>query len=449
MNRRRAPLVGLLAAELVSLIGSRMSMVALPWFTLVTTGSAVRTGLVAFAEMLPYVLACGLGGPLLDRIGARRASVVADVASAVALAAVPLLYGLDRLHFGTLLALIAAVGLLRGFGDTAKRVVFPETVAASGMALTRATALHDGLSRLATLLGAPLAGVLIAALDAATVLALDAASFLVAGVVIAATVPARVRPADGADQTAAVDGNPRIAAAGGTDLPGADAAHLGGFRRYLASLAEGLRFLRRERLAGAVTLLLFVTNLADAAYTSVLAPLWARQLGTPTALGLLAASFATGAVLGNVAFTVVAPRVPRFAVFTVGFLIAGAPRFVALAVVDRLWAVYLISFVAGLSIAAINPILGALIYERVPEELRARVLGPSHAISWAGIPLGGLLAGWATAGLAFPVACLLFGGAYLLVTLAPFVAPAWRELDHPPPTRHTPDREPSPVVPAG
>ncbi|SCL13152.1 Major Facilitator Superfamily protein [Micromonospora rhizosphaerae] len=429
MTRRRTPLVGLLAAELISLIGSRMSMVALPWFTLVTTGSAARTGLVAFAEMLPYVLACGLGGPLLDRVGARRVSVLADLASAAALAAVPLLYRLHHLHFGTLLGLIAAVGLLRGFGDTAKRVVFPETVAASGMALTRATALHDGLSRLATLLGAPLAGILIAALDAATVLALDAASFLLAGVVIAATVPARVRPAG---RTAAVDGDPRIVAAGRTDLPG-DGARLDRFRRYLASLAEGLRFLYRERLMGAVTLLLFVTNLADAAYSSVLAPLWAREVaGTPTALGVLSASFATGAVLGNVVFTAVAPRVPRFAVFTVGFLVAGAPRFIALAALDRLWSVYLISFVAGLSIAAVNPILGALVYERVPEALRARVLGPAHAISWAGIPLGGLLAGWAAAGLALPVACLLFGGAYLLVTLAPFVAPAWRELDRPP-----------------
>lgn len=442
MNRRRAPLVGLLTAELVSLVGSRMSMVALPWFTLVTTGSATRTGLVAFAEMLPYVLACGLGGPLLDRIGARRVSVLADLASAGALVAVPLLYRLDRLPFGTLLALIAAVGLLRGFGDTAKRVVFPETVTASGMALTRATALHDGLSRLATLLGAAFAGILIAALDATTVLALDAASFLVAAVVVAAVVPTRVRPAPDPDRAPATDP--------GSGARTASVDRLGAARRYLASLAEGLHFLRREPLAGAVTLLLFVTNLADAGYTSVLAPLWAREVaGTPTALGVLSASFATGAVLGNVVFTAVAPRVPRFAVFTVGFLIAGAPRFVALAAVDRLWAVYLVSFVAGLSIAAINPILGAVIYERVPEELRARVLGPAHAISWAGIPLGGLLAGWAAAGLALPVACLLFGGAYLLVTLMPFVAPAWRELDRPPSIGSTPDREPSSVAPTG
>jgi hypothetical protein len=46
-------LVGLLAAQGVSLVGSRMTMLALPWFTLATTGSAAKTGMVAFAETLP------------------------------------------------------------------------------------------------------------------------------------------------------------------------------------------------------------------------------------------------------------------------------------------------------------------------------------------------------------------------------------------------------------
>ncbi|MFC7484426.1 hypothetical protein ACFQX7_36470 [Luedemannella flava] len=55
MNRR--PLVGLLVAETISNLGSRMTMVALPWLVLVTTGSAARTGLVAAVEILPYVLA--------------------------------------------------------------------------------------------------------------------------------------------------------------------------------------------------------------------------------------------------------------------------------------------------------------------------------------------------------------------------------------------------------
>ncbi|MEN3610361.1 MFS transporter [Plantactinospora sp. ZYX-F-223] len=418
MARDRRPLVGLLVAEGVSLVGSRMSMVALPWFTLVVTGSAVRTGVVAFAEMLPYVLACALGGPLIDRVGARRTSIVADLGSAAAVATVPLLHLAGLLRFGTLIGLVAVAGLLRGLGDTAKRVVFPETVAAAGTPMTRATSLHDGLSRLATLLGAPLAGLLIAVLDAPLVLLLDAGTFLVGAVLVALAVPHHL---------SAVESMPRDGAAPGREP-------------YLVALRAGLRYLRHDRLVHGIVLMLLVTNLADAAYTAVLTPVWATEVvRSSTALGLLTATFALGAVLGNAVFTVVADRVPRFAVFTVGFLLAGAPRFVALALLDRLWVIYLVSFVAGVSVAAINPILGAVSFERIPEALRARVLGLAQAAAWAGIPLGGLLGGLAVQELRLPVACLAFAGAYLLVTLMPFVMPVWRELDRPPtPPAETP-----------
>ncbi|MDT5024838.1 MAG: hypothetical protein QOE61_1264, partial [Micromonosporaceae bacterium] len=75
---RRAAFSGLMAAEAISLFGSRMTFVAIPWLVLVTTGSATRTGIVAFAEMLPYVLASAAGGPLVDRLGPRRAAIGMD-----------------------------------------------------------------------------------------------------------------------------------------------------------------------------------------------------------------------------------------------------------------------------------------------------------------------------------------------------------------------------------
>ncbi|MGW0436125.1 MFS transporter [Micromonospora sp. NPDC003197] len=419
-------LIGLLIAETISLAGSRMSLVALPWFTLATTGSATKTGLVAFAEMLPYVVACGLGGPLIDRIGARRMSIVTDLGSGLVLAAIPLLYRADLLPFSVLLAVVAGVGWLRGLGDTAKRVVFPKTVAASGMSLTRATSLHDGLSRLATLLGAPLAGLLIAALDAPTVLLIDAATFVVGAVVVASLVPSSFVPATGSNSAAASSGP------GASPGPSDEERKTADREPYLVALRAGLSFLRQDRLVRGLVVMLFVTNLADAAYSSVLSPIWAKEtFGSPTALGFLSASFAVGAVLGNIVFTAIAPRVPRFAVFTVGFLIAGAPRFVVLALVEELWVIYVVAFVGGLSIAAVNPILGALSYERIPEHLQARVLGLMHAVSWAGIPLGSLLAGLAVQGLRLPAASLLFGLAYLVVTLLPLVSPVWRTMDRP------------------
>ncbi|MFK3981163.1 MFS transporter [Micromonospora sp. NPDC050397] len=434
----RRPLVGLLTAEAISLVGSRMSMVALPWFTLVTTGSAAKTGVVAFAEMLPYVLACGLGGPLLDRIGARRTSIVADLGSALALVAVPLLYRADLLGFGALVGLVAVAGLLRGFGDSAKMVIFPETVAVAGVEMTRATSLHDGLGRLATLLGAPLAGLLIAALDAQTVLLIDAGTFAAGALIVALTVP-RTRSAPVADPEREREPAER-------EQSEREPAER---ESYVQAIRAGLRFLWQNRLMRGILLLVFVTNLADAAYGTVLAPVWARDVvGSPVALGFLSATFAIGAVSGNVVFTVLAPRMPRFWVFAVGFLIAGAPRFVVLAATDRLWAIYLVSFVAGVSVAAVNPILGALSYERTPERLRARVLGLSRAVSYAGIPLGGLLGGAAVHGLALPAACLLFGLAYLVVTLMPFVSQVWRTMDHDRPAARSspvPERPPSQI----
>ena len=70
--RSRRSLGALLTADFVSILGTRMSMLALPWFVLVTTGSAAKTGLIAFAEMAPYVCVQGLGGPLVDRYGTWR-----------------------------------------------------------------------------------------------------------------------------------------------------------------------------------------------------------------------------------------------------------------------------------------------------------------------------------------------------------------------------------------
>ena len=405
---------GLLAAQAISQTGSRMTMLALPWFVLVTTHSAGMTGVVAFAEMAPYVLACALGGPLLDRVGVRRASILCDAGSFVAFAAIPMLG-----QSAALIAVVALAGVLRGLGDTGKRVLFPRTVKAAGMDLTRGAALGDGVHRLATLLGAPLGGVLIAALDAQSVILIDAATFAAGAVLVAVLVPGTGPSAGGQPQ-----------------------AH----EPYLSALKAGVAFLRRERLAAALLLFFFATNLFDAAYGSVLIPAWAQQLGSSVVLGMVSGSFALGAVLGNIAFTALAPRLPRYAVFVAGFLVGGAPRYIAVALTDQLWIIYAISFAAGLGIAAINPISSAIFYERVPEQMMARVQGIGTALGWAGIPLGALLGGLSAQGMGVSPALVLFGVLYLIVTVQPLIWPAWKQIDvrpAPPRVEPSPRRDPT------
>ena len=78
----RTPIFALFGANAVSQVGNMMIMVAVPWFVLETTGSAARVGLTGAAIGVGAILAAVLGGPLVDRLGFRRASVFADLACA-------------------------------------------------------------------------------------------------------------------------------------------------------------------------------------------------------------------------------------------------------------------------------------------------------------------------------------------------------------------------------
>jgi MFS family permease len=566
MSRTRG-FVGLMTAEAISLFGGRMTFLALPWLVLVTTGSATRTGVIAFAEMVPYVLVSAAGGPLVDRMGHRRTAIVMDLASALVVGAIPLLYRTGGLAFEVLVILVMAAGAARGLGDSGKRVLFPVVVARAGVDMTRATTIRDGLSRAATLIGAPVAGVLIAATDAPTVLLLDAASFVVSALIVASLVrptpappsadPLPTVPVATTDSSVAPDSaaplsaahhpaapiphpsassaphpsassaphpsassaphpsaspaahpstEPLLAAVSSAEpssaprppvepattapssvahsaapptntrsyvaladvelsSPAHSAVGLSSAEAaaapeppssadhsatpshgepspverqpglsYLGQLREGVAFVRGNRLVLGLVGMLFATNLFDQAYSAVFVPVWAKQaFGSPVGAGLTFAAFAGGAVAGNLAYVGLATRLPRFLPFAVGFLIGGVPRFLTLAFDSPLWTVLAVAFSAGVGLSVVNPILGAVLYERIPERLQARVLGLATALSWAGIPLGSLLGGWLVDATSLRVALLAFGVAYLAATLLPFLGgPAWRQLDQDP-----------------
>ena len=112
----RTPIFALLGANAVSQVGNMMIMVAIPWFILETTGSAARTGLAAAAIGVGAVLAAVLGGPLVDQLGFKRASVLADLASGATVAAIPLLYLAGLLPFWQFLVLVCLVSSLNAPG---------------------------------------------------------------------------------------------------------------------------------------------------------------------------------------------------------------------------------------------------------------------------------------------------------------------------------------------
>ena len=405
MTARRAPFAALIGAYVVSVAGTSMSAIAIPWLVLTTTGSAAQTGVVVFGQLVPYVAAQLLAGPVVDRVGLRLSFVWGNALAALAVAAVPAGYLLGLLTLPVLIVVVVVVGLFRGIADCANGPLVPATADLGNIPLERAAGLNAGANRAALLLGAPLAGVLVTLFGPPAVVAIDAGTFAVAAVIGAIWVR----------------------------VPEPPPAAASGLRGYLRDLGEGLRFVRGDRVLLGIMTMVAVTNLLDQGLSEVMVPVWVREeVGTASALGLISGVAGAGAVLGSLLGAWLAPKLPRRAVFGVSFVLSGAPRFAVLALSDSLLLTLVVWFVADVFGGNLNPIIGAASYERIPPELRARVLGVIRSTSWLGLPFGALAGGYATEAWGVHVALWVFGGAYLVTTTAPFVFPSWRQLDRQP-----------------
>lgn len=402
----RGPFAALTVATFISVIGTAMTAIALPWLVLTTTGSAAQAGLVALAELAPYVVVQAIGGPWVDRTGARRVCAGGNTLAGVVVCAVPLLFVTAGAPLWMLCAVLAVAGVARGIADNATSGLLAYTVRLAGTPLERATGLIGGANRTGALLGGVFAGILLTLASPGVVVVLDGITFLAAGALVL-LIPRQTTTSVG--ETLIDTGS------------------------YLQRLGAGLRFLVRDRLVLATTLMNTTTNLLGAALGGVLLPAWVldREL-SPGALGAVFTALGLGGVLGSLVAAWLGPRLPRWAAYCCGFLLGGAPIFAVAALSDRVLPVLLTAFVMGALTGVLNPIVGAVQYERTPEHLLIRVLGAIKALAWVGVALGPLTVGLALA--VADVTTVLWGCgiAYTALALAPLVLPVFRGLDRRP-----------------
>ena len=88
---------------------------------------------------------------------------------------------------------------------------------------------------------------------------------------------------------------------------------------------------------------------------------------------------------------------PRYRTYVIAFLVAGAPRFVVMALESPVWTVFAVTAVAGVASGFLNPILGAGHPRTHPAPLLGRVTSLNTALCWSLMPLGGVLGGLARA----------------------------------------------------
>ncbi|MBM2822409.1 MAG: transporter [Thermoleophilia bacterium] len=359
MPVRKSAVGALVLAETISVLGTRMTYLALPWFVLVTTGSPGKMSLVLAAEILPMAILGIPSGTVVQRLGSRTTMLIADFARAPILASIPLLYSAGVLSFGLLIGIVALLGCFMPPYFASQRTILPELVGEDERRMSQANSSIEGGTALAALIGPALAGALIPFIGAPNVLYVDAATYLVAFLLILAFVPRR-KPV-----TAAVQ----------------------------HGVLAGLRFLLEDKLLAPMAATVVVFGFLSAGMSAGL-PVYAFDEfdGSSWIAGLFYTALGAGALVGSLVAVVAVRKVAPLRLAAFGILAFAVPLWV-LPFLPPWPVVFIALFTATLFTPLVNGPTIAVLTTRTPEDLRAKVMAAVITMNTLAAPLGFLIAG--------------------------------------------------------
>ena len=175
---RHPDFLKLWAGETISLVGSQLTLFALPLTAVIWLhASPLEMGVLGALQFAPFLLLSLVAGVWADRLPRRPILIVANVGRAVLLGTVPVMAITGWLTMGYLYVIAFGVGILTVFFDVAYQSYLPVLVTREQ--LVEGNSKLEASNSVAQITGPVLAGGLVQILTAPIGIALDAASFLI------------------------------------------------------------------------------------------------------------------------------------------------------------------------------------------------------------------------------------------------------------------------------
>ena len=393
----------LVVGEGVSIFGSLVSRLALPWTAARELNQGtLSVGLVFLAELLPSALLGLFAGTLVDRWSRRRVLVVANLAFGAATAVIPLLAAIDRLTMTAIYAVGLISGCIAPFLRAAFRSTVPITVPRESLA--GAQSVIQGVSAIAELAAFGTAGWLVHVFGGPAGLAIDAGSF-----VWAAAVTLLLRPTP-----------PALHRHDRTDV--------------LSELRDGARYVRHHVVLGPVALSEVIAGIGGGIVGSVVIVHVTKTLGYDT--GPQGIVYAIGGV-GSLVAAGLAPRV---------LARMGLHRSIVVALVATAPAMSLMAFAPGPSLLGYAMLVGqqlladpvgtislvaygTVVAAGSPNAMRGRVESTVTVLGTLGLAAGFLIGGVLGEPSLLGTRLTLFGGGVITAAAALLLAgPAVRRI---------------------
>jgi MFS family permease len=365
--KKKLPVVLHQLSNFSSGLGNSIVMITIPWLILEETGSPAFAGLVAAISALPGLLISPIGGWLVDHIGRRSVSIGADLLSAVAVVAFPIVALTSGLSSSTILVIAVIGAIFDPAGYTARKTLLADVAKASEIKLDRLNGIHEGFMGVSWILGPAIGAALISNVGAVN-------SFWVAGglFIFAALTIAFLR-------------------VGNLGKEARDLAEKMG-EKSDRSLRVGFQILWRDKLLRTLTIAILVIAAVYLPTETLVLPAYFEEQNNPAGLGIVISALAAGSTIGSFGYGWISARMSRKNLVR-ATLIGTAVSIIPMALLPPLPLFLLAAFLLGLSWGPFNPLETSLIQQRVPADQQGRVFGVQTAVFYAAPPLGMVLAG--------------------------------------------------------
>ncbi|MGI8750873.1 MAG: MFS transporter [Acidimicrobiales bacterium] len=379
----------LFGAQMVSTLGTQLTLVAVPYQVYLLTRSSLDVGLVSLAQLLPLLFCSLIGGAVADAHDRRRLLLVVELLQAAASVGLAINGGLAHPSLWPMFAFTAMAGGLAGFDRPAYNASIPLLV--ERPFLSAAYALWQVQIQVGAVAGPAVAGLLLSGAGVSTVYWLDVASY---GVAFAGAMALRPIP------------------------PAAGSRPAG-----LRSVVEGLAFLRGRPSIQGIYLLdinAMVFGMPRALFPALGVGVFH---GGAQAVGFLYAGPGVGALIGALTTGWVAGVRRQGWAVIVSVAIWGA-AIAAFGAVPWLAVAIALLAVAGWADVISAVFRNTILQSSVPDRLRGRLSALQIAVVQGGPRLGDLEAGAVADGLGTAVSVISGGlacvaGALVLAAVLP------------------------------
>src|SRR3989454_3647027 len=373
-----------IAGQLISLIGTWMQTTAQLWLVYKLTGSAALLGVFGFASQVPMLFLSSIGGYVGDRYDRQRSVIATQMASMILAFALAALTLTHLIRDWEVIVIAFLVGIVNAFDVPIRQAFFVQMVGKED--LPNAIALNSSIFNGARVAGPAIAGFAIAWVGEGWCFFLNGLSFVA---VIVALLMMRIE---------------RREIKPSTDSP-------------LRSFVQGFRFAMSDLPMRSALLLLSVLSLFGLEY-SVFMPIYAQDIlrGNARTLGLLMSSAGVGAVLGALHFAA-RTHYKGLARWIGATSTTCAVCLIIFSQAKVFWLCVVVLFVVGFAATSQMAATNTLIQNRVPDELRSRVMAV-YATMFMGVqPIGALIAGGVAKRIGAPYTLTVSGSLVLLGSL--------------------------------